>query len=64
MVSISSRTESEDTIRPTWGASTGDGGASLSGTATVGAWEIELSSSPHEEQKRVSGKFSAEHFWH
>jgi hypothetical protein len=30
----------------------------------VGIWETELSSCPQEEQNRLSGRFSAEHFGH
>jgi hypothetical protein len=57
-------TESDETIRPTWGVSAGALGVSPSGAAIVGAWESELSSSPHVPQNLFSDGFSAEHFGH
>ena len=57
-------TESDEIIRPTWGDCTGAGGDSCSGASMVGIWETELNSCPQEEQKRLSGRFSAEHFGH
>jgi hypothetical protein len=57
-------TESDETMRPTWGEIAGDGGTSPSGAAIVGAWEIDLSSSPQDLQNRLSSELSAEHFGH
>jgi hypothetical protein len=62
-------TESDEMILATRGESSpepSDRGCrpAPSGTSIVGIWEGALMACPHEEQNRLSGRFSAEHFGH